>query len=64
MKFLYVDNDGNNKPVWVLLNDRTAKFVTTYDQSQANDWATVWGSAKVIARQSFLNAIDAIQKTA
>lgn len=63
MKFLYVDDDGNGKAVWVLLSTRTAKIVTTYDQPAANGWATVWGTAQIVARQDFLNAIDAIQKT-
>lgn len=64
VKYLYVDNDGNGKPVWVLVNSRTAKFVTTYEQKAANGWATVWGHARSVTRQEFLNALDAIRKTA
>lgn len=64
MKFLYVDDDGNGKGVWVLLNTRTGKLVTVYEQRRADGWATVWGSARKVKRQEFLNAVDAIQKTA
>lgn len=63
MLYLLVDDDGNKKPVWVLLNTRTAKYVTVYEQARANGWATAWGTAKKVTRQEFLNAIDAIRKT-
>lgn len=64
MIYLYVDDDGAGKKVWVLLNTRTAKILTKYDQAGANGWATVWGNARSVTRQQFLNAIDAIHKTA
>lgn len=64
MKFLYVDNDGKGHPFWTLLNTSTGKFVTVPDQVRANKWATVWGTARKVKRQDFLNAIDAIQTTA
>lgn len=64
MKFLYVDDDGNGRPFWTLLNTKTGRFVTPiYDQKRANGWATVWGNSRSVTRQEFLNAIDAIQKT-
>lgn len=63
MKFLYVDDDGAGRPIWVLLNVSSAKFISTYSQSKANGWASVWGNARPTPRQEFLNAIDAIQKT-
>lgn len=64
MKFLYVDNDGNGKPFWTLLNTRTGKFFPpVYDQATANGWTQVWGNSLPVSRQQFLNAIAAIQKT-
>jgi len=64
MKFLYVDDDGAGKPFWTLLNTVTGKFLPPiYDQKKANGWATVWGNARVVKRQEFLNAIHAIRST-
>lgn len=64
MLFLYVDNDGAGKPFWTLTNTRTGKRVDTHKQEQANGWATAWGPARKVNRQEFLNALDAIKKTA
>lgn len=63
MRFLLVDDDGNKRPVWVLLNSRTGKFRTTYTQASANGWATVWGNARSVTRQEFLNALEVIKTT-
>lgn len=63
MKFMYVDDDGNKRPVWVLLNVKTGKIVITYSQAQATSWTVPWGNAQRATRQQFLDAIDAIQKT-
>lgn len=62
MKHYLLDDDGNGVACWVLLSPRTSRFLTTYDQGQANSWAEAWGSATKIKRQSFLNARDAVQK--
>lgn len=68
MKFMYIDDEGNGRAAYVLLNTRTGKTIHTTDATVANGWAKVWGTAqtyngKPIPRQEFLNAIDAITKT-
>lgn len=62
MKFWLLDDDGNGKACWVLLSPRTGRLLTTYDQALANSWASAWGNASPIDRQSFLNAHAAVEE--
>lgn len=69
MLFLYVDKHTSNKPAWVLINLRTGKEISLVNdkskvqQDRANTWARVWGAARAVGRQDYLNALDALKKT-
>ncbi|MGW9268318.1 hypothetical protein [Microbacterium sp. NPDC055599] len=77
MRFVYVrDNiDGNDVGGWGLLNpgwrkdSRNARPYLTIRENEpdaqvrANRWAEVWGNARVVSRQAWLDSIDAVVKT-
>lgn len=65
MNFIYVDDDGNGKPFWTVVNTQNGKFFPpAYDQGTANGWATFWGEARKVTRQEFLNGIQIIKTLA
>ncbi len=73
MRFLFVKDsvDGNGVPGWVLLNSASKNpkpfLIIRADekdaQKRADGWATVWGNARPVTRQEFMNALDAIKQT-
>lgn len=62
MRYMYCKDSGGD--LWTLLNVTSGETIQTRDQTVANGWATVWGTARIVSVQEHNNAIDAVKKTA